>query len=151
MSSPTKLECDLAHKMRWLLFDYQYKPTAKLNEWHHLIEEFMERYVLPKHLLDMPFYHKRKFDRLDAEGLYLIGMHGLLSVLQSLCDDERIPWRASASEHLVTNLYAATIHGKLDVVKWLLERRLFHPDQTTNHVPALYSAIWDKRTKRRKL
>lgn len=145
MSSLTKLECDLAHKMRWFLFDHQYKPTAKLNEWHHLIEEFMERYILPKHLLDIPFYHRRKCDSLDGEGLYLICMHGLLSVLQSLGDDERIPWRASASKHLATNLYAATKHGKFDVVKWLLEKRLFHPDETTNHVPALYSAIWEKK------
>lgn len=137
-------ECDLALKMSSFLFDNRYNPTAMLYEWHHVIDELRERSILPEDFPDLPFYAKRSSDMRNAEGLHLVCLHGLLSILQILDDDERIPWKAFSSKYLSRALYGAVRHGKFAVAKWLLERQIVHPDEAHDHVPALFSAVWDR-------
>lgn len=137
-------ECDLAPKMSSFLFDSRYNPTAMFNERNHVIDEFYERSILPQDFPDLPLYEKRRYTRLKAGGLDLVCVHGLLSILQVLGNDKRIPWEAHSSEQLGRALYMAASHGKSAVAKWLLERQIVHPDEAHGHVPALYTAVWDQ-------
>lgn len=136
-------ECDLAPKMTSFLFDDRYNPTVMLNEWYHVIDEFRERSILEQDFPDLPLYKKRRYDYwLYAEGLHLVCLHGLLSILQIIGNDKTISWEARSSEHLSRALWEATSHGKFDVAQWLLERQIVHPDEAHNHVPALHTAVW---------
>ncbi|KAL8715327.1 MAG: hypothetical protein Q9225_006404 [Loekoesia sp. 1 TL-2023] len=136
-----KAECDLAYKMISFLFDHHYKPTTMLKEWHSVWTELQERFDLAPDSPDMRLYHKRHFDQREAQGLHLICMYGLLSILNTLGDDERLPWKIYSSEDQPTGLETAAKHRKLAVAKWLLERRIFNPNEAYGHVSALWSAV----------
>ena len=115
-----------------------------LKEWLHVIDEFRERSILLQGFLDMPLYQKTYFKDLHGGGLYFVCSYGLLSILQILGDDNRIPWKAVSSKYQPLGLWEATRHRKLAAAKWLLERQLFHPDEARGHIPALYIAVLDQ-------
>ena len=134
-------ECYLAPKMFSFLFDNRYNPTAMLNEWHDVVDEFCERSILPQESADWPFYEKKELYWRNGGGLRLICVHGLLSILQILGNDGGNSWEAHSSEHLGQALLSATRNGKFAIVKWLLERQIVHPDEAHRHVSALYCAV----------
>ena len=146
MSQLAKPECHLARKMRYFLFNDLYESTSMLNQWHQIVDEFRERSLLSQDFPDISFYrkyHRSRFSHLRDGALHLICMHGLLSVLQVLDDDDAsVPWKASTLASSGFNeLFQATRYGKSTVVKWLLERHIFHPDETPKHRPALFFAV----------
>ena len=145
LSLLTTSECGLAIKMSSFLFDNRYNSTTMLKEWHQITDEFYERSILSQDFSDLPLYEKRSFVQLKVEGLSLVGIHDLLSILKILDNDERISWEAHSSKQLGRALSEAVVHDKFAVVKWLLERQIVHSDEVHGHVPALYSAVWDQR------
>lgn len=139
-------ECDLAPKMISFLFDNRYDPTAMLNEWHDVIDEFCERSVLPQDSVDWPFYEKKGlYQYKESSSLQLVCAHGLLSILQILGNDGGYPWEAQSSEHRRRALLSATGEGKFAIAKWLLERHIVHPDEGHGHVSALWFAVRDQQ------
>lgn len=77
-------------------------------------------------------------------GVYLSCVHGLLSILQLLDNDDRVPWKFYRSESSPTGLSAAVRHSKYGVAKLLLQNRIYHPDESHGHFPALCTAVVDK-------
>ena len=131
----------VAPHMKAFLFDQQYKPSAMFIEWQRLIEDFKEDSIWPQDSKDMPLFHKREFDDVISNGVQVICIYGLLSVINMLDDIESIPWKVYKSEYESNALYAATENGNVDVVKWLLERKIFGANETHGSLTALYMAV----------
>ena len=135
----------VAPHMKAFLFDQQYKPSAMFIEWQRLIEDFKEDSIWPQDSKDMPLFHKREFDDVISNGVQVICIYGLLSVINMLDDIESIPWKVYKSEYESNALYAATENGNVDVVKWLLERKIFGANETHGSLTALYMAVLEKQ------
>ena len=73
--------------------------------------------------------------------------HGMLSVLQLLDNDDKVPWKKYRSKIERTGSGAAMCGGEYAVAEWLLRKQIYHPDEVNYHSTALFTAAWDKDTK----
>ena len=135
----------VAPHMKAFLFDQQYSPTEMFTEWQRLIEDFKEDSVWPQYYKDMPLFYKWDYKNLTFNGVTIICSYGLLSVINTLVDIESVPWKVYKSKYESTALGNATRNGKFDIVKWLLERKIFGADETHGSPTALYTAVWKKQ------
>lgn len=134
-------ECDLAPKMTSFLFDNQYNMSPMLKEWHHIIDELGLYSIVEEGFSRLLSYRKRDDGGGDAEGLHLVCVHGLLSILHNLGNDGMNPWEAHSSEQLSQALWEATSRRRFAIAKWLLERQLVHPNEFHRSSPALFAAV----------
>lgn len=143
MSRLAKTECDVAYKMKAFLFDDRYKPTQMLHEWQYVVNEIREGCLLLQNHPDMPLYDGRvEYDGIAGpEGIELICMYGLLSILGIIGQDEKISCRERTSDHFPeAALLVAAEYRKSAVVKWLLENQIVQPDEAAVECTPLYYA-----------
>ena len=138
-------ECDLAERMKLFLFDNDYKPTGNFLSWIRAFNSALEDSKWPGNSRDAPFLRQQYYHNGYINGgLGVSCSHGLLSILKLLEHDDKAPWRKYETKYCYTGLYAAICLGEYAVAEWLLHRQIYHPDESHGHVPALYTAVWDK-------
>ena len=142
LSELTKANSKIAPHMKAFLFDRLYRPTAMFTEWQRFIEDLHKDRIFPQDTSDFSLFYTGRFDDHQLDGVKFICSYGLLSVIELLGDIENVPWRGYKSSHGVTALFAAASHGKYDIVKWLLEKKIFGADENHGNMTALYRAVW---------
>ncbi|KAL9627364.1 MAG: hypothetical protein Q9164_007627, partial [Protoblastenia rupestris] len=129
--------------MKAFLFDRLYRPTAMFTEWQRFIEDLHEDPIWVQDSGDCALFYTGRFDDHQLDGVKFICSYGLLSVIELLGDIENVPWRGYKSSHGVTALCAAASRGKYDIVKWLLEKKIFGADETHGYRTALFEVVFD--------